>query len=195
MNKIQFKSRKEASEFLASKNIDTSEWTEEKWQKINKSQAEIHMQALAEAMWNAMNESTPKELKAGEWHIPFGDKIDEEKIKDLKEYFSGNRGSLESDDFNYRIKISTARCARLSYMTFDGKVDYEKDIKLYDSLLSSHHMSPFEHCALCVTTEEYNENFKGKEKGWFRNFKGFKSYRQILEECMMEKNMKYKKML
>ena len=27
-----------------------------------------------------------------------------------------------------------------------------------------------------------NENFKGKEKGWFRNFKGFKSYRQILEE-------------
>ena len=71
MNKIQFKSRREASKFLASKNIDTSEWTEEKWQSINKSQAEIHMQALAEAMFDAYNESTPKELKSGEFHLPF----------------------------------------------------------------------------------------------------------------------------
>lgn len=41
------------------------------WLQINKGQAEIHMQALAEAMWDAYNESTPKELKAGEYHIPF----------------------------------------------------------------------------------------------------------------------------
>ena len=36
----------------------------------NKSQAEIHIQALAEAMWDAMNESTPRKLEEGEWHIP-----------------------------------------------------------------------------------------------------------------------------
>ena len=35
------------------------------------SAAEIHIQALAEAMWDAMNESTPKKLKEGEYHIPF----------------------------------------------------------------------------------------------------------------------------
>ena len=71
MSKVIFKSRKEASEFLKEKGIDTSNWTEEKWQSINKSQAEIHIQALAESMWNAKNESIPKQLKAGEYHIPF----------------------------------------------------------------------------------------------------------------------------
>ena len=35
----------------------------------------------------------------------------------------------------YGIKISTARCARLSYMTFDGKeMIMKKDLKLHDSL-------------------------------------------------------------
>lgn len=38
--------------------------------QVNTSQAEIHIQALAEAMWDSYNESTPKQLKAGEWHIP-----------------------------------------------------------------------------------------------------------------------------
>jgi hypothetical protein len=41
------------------------------WLKINQSQAEIHISLLAEAMWDAYNESTPKELKTGEYHIPF----------------------------------------------------------------------------------------------------------------------------
>ena len=41
----------------------------------NKGQAEIHMMALAECIYDAMNESTPKQLKAGEWHIPFYNKI------------------------------------------------------------------------------------------------------------------------
>lgn len=40
------------------------------WYNINKSQAEIHIQALAEAMWDARNESKPILLQAGEWHIP-----------------------------------------------------------------------------------------------------------------------------
>lgn len=34
--------------------------------QINKGQAEIHMMALAEAMWDAMNESTPKILQENE---------------------------------------------------------------------------------------------------------------------------------
>jgi hypothetical protein len=33
------------------------------WLKINKGQADIHMMFLAEAMWDALNESKPKELK------------------------------------------------------------------------------------------------------------------------------------
>ena len=40
------------------------------WLKLNKGQAEIHMMALAESIYDAMNESTPKRLKANEWHLP-----------------------------------------------------------------------------------------------------------------------------
>jgi hypothetical protein len=166
------------------------------WLQINKGQAEIHMQALAEAMWDAYNESTPKELKAGEWHIPFGDKIQ------LAHTDYDFNGIITNEGINKKLKISTARCARLSYMTFDGKIDYEKDIKLHDTLLESHHMSPFEHCARAMSNEEYQFFIKGKgipdyslgisssnpvltfrknEEGWCNNFKGFIQYRYLIE--------------
>ena len=41
------------------------------WLKINKSQAEIHIQALAEAMWDQYQESVPVLLKPNQYHIPF----------------------------------------------------------------------------------------------------------------------------
>jgi hypothetical protein len=44
----------------------TSDFTDLDWLKINKSQADIHIQAIAELMWDKINESIPKELKAGE---------------------------------------------------------------------------------------------------------------------------------
>ena len=53
------------------------------WLQINESQAEIHIQALAEAMWDAYNESTPKKLESGEWHIPFSENMDEEKLNEI----------------------------------------------------------------------------------------------------------------
>ena len=66
-----FKSRKEASkEFLEKGNINTSTWSDMDWRKLNTGQAEIHMMALAECIYDAVNESTPKQLQAGEWHIP-----------------------------------------------------------------------------------------------------------------------------
>ena len=69
-----FKSKKDTLRHLQGRGVNITnllESTDIEWQKINESQAEIHIQALAEAMWDVMNESTPKELKAGEWHIPF----------------------------------------------------------------------------------------------------------------------------
>ena len=159
------------------------------WIISSKSQAEIHIQALAEAMWDAMNESKPKELKAGEWHIPFGDKMQD---KDIIQYIKGefnSRTKVEEAIQKFKLKVSTARCARLSYMTFEGEIDYEKDIQLHDRLLADGHASPFEHVSRCLTEEEYNalgkmilDPVKGYifEKGWVDNFKGFVSYRRIL---------------
>ena len=149
---------------------------------ISKSGAEIHIQALAEAMWDARNESTPNELEAGEWHMPFMGNFDSEKLLKL----SGQ----EPKDFELICrKIATARAARLSYMTFDGEIDYEKDISLHDTLLASRHASAFEHCCRVLNKEEYNTLGKMTlhpekgyvfEKGWVDNIRGFISYRRIL---------------
>jgi thymidylate synthase ThyX len=46
-------------------------------------------------------------------------------------------------------KISAARCARVSYKTFDGKISTpEKDIQLCDDLIKAGHLSPFDHPAV-----------------------------------------------
>ena len=73
----KFSSRKEVTEFLKEKGIDTSNWSEEKWLSINKGQAEIHMMALAECIYDAVNESTPRQLQENEWHLPMIEVIED----------------------------------------------------------------------------------------------------------------------
>ena len=151
-----FRSKKDLKMAVYSDDIDN--YTPIEWLEINKSEAEIHIQAVAEAMWDARNESTPKELKSGEWHIPFGDGI--HATASLVKLM-GNNLANRSDMDAVRIKIATARCARISYNNFEGKDDYEADLKLYERLSTSGHWSPFEHCAKVMTGNEYNDNIRG----------------------------------
>jgi hypothetical protein len=160
----------------------------------NHEAAEIHIQELARKMKEVYNESKPKQLQAGEWHIPFGD-----------EWYSA------SSSFN--LKVSTARCARVSYTVVgeEGKEpNYDNDLKLHDKLLESGHFSPFEHCAKVMSDEEYISFVKGKidieeyifdneddypnyahptgitinnpNVGWCNNFKGFIPYRYLIDK-------------
>ena len=184
---VRYKSKKD----LIVKHPTAKTWGWIKWQSCNISQAEIHIQALAEAMWDAHNESNPQELKAGEWHMPFGDKID---FTPSIGYYSGNTSIngilVDNKELRDKIKVSTARCARLSYMTFDEKIDYEKDIKLHDQLLKSKHFSPFEHIAKCpkeyISSEVNIHIDKGythidlEQNLWSGNFKGWIQYRQLI---------------
>lgn len=188
--KKQFKSRKEVTKYLKEKGIDTSNWDEVKWQSINKGQADIHMMALAEAMWDAYNESTPKELKAGEWHIPFGDTLVSNGEDELYKLY----GNHPNED-NIAIKIATARCARISYTVVgeEGKeANYENDIKLHDRLAASGHWSPFEHCARAMSDYEYEKSYSREfidsrkndyvgELGLSGNFRGFIQYRKMFD--------------
>lgn len=91
--------------------------------------AQPEFRILAYKMLELYNANKPQHLKDGDWHIPFGDKMDE---------------NLTIDD---KLKIATARCARLSYLTFDNESSKEKDFELHDRLLKSGHFSPFEHSA------------------------------------------------
>lgn len=167
----------------------------------NISQAEIHIQAIAELMWDSYNDSKPKQLQAGEWHTPFGGNIDL-SCSAFDEYKYTDRALTDSELDQLRVKVSTARCARISYETLgdNPKIDYAADIRLHDILKESGHWSPFEHCAKSMTTEQYsnyvrgvgyddwggtfssNQVFDKEDQGWCNNFRGFIQYRYLIEK-------------
>lgn len=177
-----FRSKKDFIVAYEKDNGDCSNATEMFWQERNKGQAEIHMMALAEAMWDAMNESTPKELKAGEWHIPFGDGIEwtEKNWTDELSCLQPLEDGKTDRGTTAKIKIATARCARVSYTVVgeEGKeANYENDIKLHDRLAESGHWSPFEHCARAMDLR-FDIEDRTFPNEWSGNFKGFIQYRK-----------------
>jgi thymidylate synthase ThyX len=134
--------------------------------------AQPEFQALAYKMLEAYNTSEPKRLQPGEWHIPFGDKINEERLWGLVNSWESDRqfepaevyyGQNEKGFEEAKIKIAIARCARISYLNFEGKDDYAADIKLCDRLFGSvpRHLSPTEHVAQCMNDDKFIANFKG----------------------------------
>ena len=143
--------------------------------------AQPEMQELAQAMKTAMNESTPNLLKAGEWHLPYVS-IEEQKAEGIE----------------ISKKLSTARCARVSYLNHDNSNPLtSRDIELFSTLVAENpkHASPAEHQATpmeCPTLDYYGEQFRNLfvEDGithidknrnyWSGNFRGFIQHRQIL---------------
>lgn len=124
--------------------------------------AQPEIQDLARAMQSALQESTPAKLGYGEWHLPYV--LDEER-------------NLPA---NVKRKLSTARCARVSYKTFDGVVDREKDMALYKKLVGAHpmHASPAEHQATPLQPLILNPRCG--------NFIGWEQHRQLIEKGMFE---------
>jgi len=151
-------------------------YSDQHFYSINESQADIHIQAIAEMMWDAYNDSDPKLLDVGQWHIPYGDNIDIRNVYTdiLKQNIDLSISSKFYKEYQEAlIKIATARCARISYTTLgqDPKIDYDADIKLHDKLIKDAHYSPFEHCAKATNNSEM-----------YRNFRGFIQYRHLIEK-------------
>lgn len=143
--------------------------------------AQPEIQALAYKMLEEYNKSEPKKLEVGEWHIPFGEKIDGTKLMETLVNIHGERGILLDIEKHFekeaRQKIAIARCARISYFNYEGKDDYEADIKLCDRLFGSipRHLSPTEHVAQATDDDKF-----------IANFKGFKQYRYFF----LDQNLK-----
>jgi thymidylate synthase ThyX len=156
-------------------------------------QAEIHIQELAYKMLDVYNQNEPTKLDEGQWHLPYGDQIDEGKLEKLFYALYGKNMTDDSLLREAKVKIAVARCARTSYTTIESELkhDYEKDIKLCDGLKNNGHASPCEHTAKAMTDYEY-ENFthtylnedgeKITEYGWCGNFQGFIQYRKMLKD-------------
>lgn len=117
-------------------------------------QPEIH--ELARQMKTVMDESNPRIISYHDYHLPYVTEDDDHLPIDLK------------------IQVSVARCARVSYLTHDGKVPViEKDLELYEKLVGAQpiHASPAEHQA---TPAPYKTFPSG-------NFKGWQQYRQEIQ--------------
>lgn len=181
-----FRSRKDATKALNIKEANNLFWM-----KSNKGMADIHIMTLAETMWDALNESTPKELKEGEWHIPFGDNINDISVLSLIDNLNLLEEQQQVELTKAKIKIATARCARVSYTVVgeEGKEpNYKNDFNLHDRLAKSGHWSPFEHCARAMTQAEREMNRIVVETqndsdnlGWSGNFKNFLQYRKMFK--------------
>jgi thymidylate synthase ThyX len=111
--------------------VTSTEWDNFFVQRIS-TLAQPEIDDLAAKMYNAMLGSDPMLVNYGEWHLPY---IQEDE-----------RETLPLDDL---VKISAARCARVSYLTQEGVRDHSKDLEMYDKLVSAKppHWSPLEHVA------------------------------------------------
>jgi len=106
--------------------------------------AQPELKWVADEMQKQYEAYKPKWVANGDWHLPL----------------TGFDGDEELD--LQRLKqVSTARCARVSYLTHDGKRDVQKDIELHDQLATSGHWSPFEHVAVACEKLERHGNFIG----------------------------------
>lgn len=150
--------------------------------------AQPELQKLAYLMLEEYNKSQPKQLKEGEWHIPFGDKIDEKRLYIFFDDGSGcvHLNSLEwKEELNkLKIKIAVARCARVSYFNYEGKDDYEADIKLCDRLFGANpkHLSPTEHIAQALDKSEKIGNYIG-----WKQYRYFFDNQNLSDERVMKK--------
>jgi thymidylate synthase ThyX len=126
--------------------------------------AQPEMRELARAMRRAVDDSTPVEMQDGEWHLPYVVAQDFETIG-----FGG-----DSYSYDLLCRLSTARCARVSYLKHDNSApSVEEDLKLYDRLVGSDpkHASPCEHQATPLP------NCSDR----CRNFVGWWQYRATVE--------------
>lgn len=141
------------------------------------------IQELARRMEDLYLENVPTKLRKHQWHLPYSMAVNP-LIWD---------GKGEVPD---ALKVSVARCARVSYKTFDGKMSTpEKDIKLFDRLITQKpaHASPTEHQACPVGRVEYAAKSRilntltGRDY-YVGNLNGWTQFRKLIKEENIEQN-------
>lgn len=138
---------------------------------------------VADKMWEAMEASEPKKLGYEDWHLPL--------IFDEDWEWSIQLDPTHPTAVVPRlVKVSVGRCARVSYLTHDGKRDPQADIDLHDRLLAAGHMSPFEHVARPLDESDivatqiptrlvYRER-RDLGSVWCGNFRGWVQHRSTI---------------
>lgn len=130
--------------------ISATQWDGYFWQRCHKD-AEPHIRAMAEAIYDARRASTPEEMEEGHWHLPYWDE-DGGHDEDWEDAIDLSTPDLKPAEIAKRC--SAARCARVSYLTQNGKRDLTEDLALWNRLTANRvgstdppHASPLEHVA------------------------------------------------
>lgn len=137
--------------------VSATEWTNF-YALRRHADADPTMKALADAMWDAHQASTPRVLTHDDWHVPY-------VLPEERETFSVVQ----------QLIMSSARCARVSYNKHDGSSpSFEEDLALYDRLVTAElvHASPTEH--------QGSPDPAGIFEDLWGNFKGFVQYRKTI---------------
>lgn len=157
--------------------------------------AQDEIREPTEMLIEAYEKSMPMQLKSGEWHLPFVTDYDlfrEENGRWSARHDEaghiGDRGTLEliDPDWSYWTKISSARCARVSYLTHEGKRDLADDETLFERLVQPGHMSPLEHPARALTREQWRVQATEMASDWIfdrvpvGNFWGWLQFRKTI---------------
>jgi hypothetical protein len=133
--------------------VSATEW-DNFWNLRDSKMAQPELRSTVALMRELYRDNRPDALDFGDWHLPLIDKAEAFNID-----VSGGRAYITA------AKISAGRCARVSYLTHDGKRDPGADVELAGSLIANGHMSPLEHPARPMTSEEL-ELFKQREYVW-----------------------------
>jgi thymidylate synthase ThyX len=112
--------------------------------------AQPEIKKIAIMMQELYNSNIPNSdlSKTLDWHLPL---IEDDEFTEL----------IKSFTIENIKKICVGRCARISYLTHDGIRDHQADIDLANKLLTSGHMSPFEHVAIGLDSNIQCGNFTG----------------------------------
>nr|WP_255673845.1 FAD-dependent thymidylate synthase [Komagataeibacter sp. FNDCF1] len=122
--------------------------------------AQPEIRALAQAMKSAISTADTQHLYTGQWHLPF---VMAEEIRE-------HQGLMDPTG-NLRA-VSSARCARTSYLTHDGRQSsLDEDVALGKRLTKSRpfHASPFEHQATPYVCGFHDETDQRNFRGWVQN--------------------------
>lgn len=122
--------------------------------------AQPEIRTIAEMMQSLYEENDPQEVLDGQWHQPFiGITKDRDEYKSEDAWLQAAKNAAferqwAAENPEDATKVSIARCARVSYLTHDGKREISADLTLYDRLENGGHLSPFEHVARPFTGGE-----------------------------------------
>lgn len=134
--------------------------------------AQPEMQIVAHLMRDAMAASTPRPRHVGAWHLPYIDRNEDDSIndRDLKLAYEIAKldvgiGGEDADALDALVRISTIRCAAVSFERQYAERTVENYRERYSQMRSGGHWSPFEHPAkasrLSKQTAEGEDRFIG----------------------------------